>query len=192
MRSIVLSSSLDASSRSEQLARLYAASLSDRGVEVQFLSLKDYPLPRFDNGPEILANASYRALHDASSRADGLVLASPIYNWGCCAELKRFVEVVGTNPPGEQVRSPFFDKIVSFVNAAGLPQSYMAFSSLAISMMLDFKCVINPYSVYVDNSCWSGETLCDRSSNRLRKSAHVMTELMQRLANRDYRSGWEI
>jgi NAD(P)H-dependent FMN reductase len=192
MRSIVLSSSLDASSRSEQLARLYAASLSDRGMEVQFLSLKDFPLPRFDNGAEILADASYRALHDASSRADGLVLASPIYNWGCCAELKRFVEVVGTNPPGEQVRSPFFDKIVSFVNAAGQPQSYMAFSSLAISMMLDFKCVINPYSVYVDNSCWSGDTLCEKSSNRLRKSAHVMAELMQRLANRDYRSGWEI
>jgi NAD(P)H-dependent FMN reductase len=192
MRSLVLSSSLDASSRSEQLARIYAASLSAGGVEVEFLSLKDYPLPRFDNRDGIPADTSYRALHDASLRADGLVLASPIYNWGCCAELKRFVEVVGTNPPEEPVRSPFFDKIVSFVNAAGLPQSYMAFSSLAISMMLDFKCVINPYSVHVDNSCWSGDTLCEDSSNRLRKSSHVMAELMRRLAKREYRSGWEI
>ena len=50
MRSLVLSSSLDVSSRSEQLARIYAAALTANGVEVQFLSLKDYPLPRFDNG----------------------------------------------------------------------------------------------------------------------------------------------
>jgi|SRR5271165_2439819 len=192
MHSLVLSSSLDPSSRSEQLARLYAASLSSYGVEVQFLSLKDYPLPRFDNAAGILEDNSYLALHEAASKADGLVLASPIYNWGCCAELKRFVEVVGTNPPEGPARTPFFDKIVSFVIAAGLPQSYMAFSSLAISMMLDYKCIINPYSVYVDNSCWSGDALCEKSSKRLGKSAHVMGELMRCLAERDYHSRWEI
>src|SRR5579863_8094213 len=167
MHSLVLSSSLDASSRSEQLARLYAASLTNRGVEVQFLSLKDYPLPRFDNGAGILADASYRQLRDAASNADSLVLASPIYNWGCCAELKRFVEVVGTNPPGENVRCPFFDKIITFVNAAGLPQSYMAFSSMATSMMLDYKCIINPYTVYVDNAGWAGDELTEISSKRM-------------------------
>jgi|SRR5665213_26770 len=192
MRALVISSSLDASSRSEQLARLYAASLSTRNIEVQFLLLKEYPLPKFDNASTILSDTSYRALHDAASNADGLVLASPIYNWGCCAELKRFVEVVGTNPPGKAVTGVFFDKIISFVNAAGLPESYMAFSSLAISMMLDFKCVLNPYLVYVDNSCWSGDELCEKSRNRLRKSSHVMAELMKCMAKRDYRSGWEI
>jgi FMN reductase len=192
MRSLVLSSSLDPSSRSEQVARLYAASLSTQDVEVQFISLKTYPLPRFDDCDGILADSSYRALHDAACKADGLVLASPIYNWGCCAELKRFLEVVGTNPPENQVRSPFFDKIVSFVNAAGLPQSYMAFSSIAMSMMLDFKCVINPYLVYVDNSCWSGDELCEKSRNRLSKSSHVLAEMMRCLAKRDYHSGWEI
>jgi NAD(P)H-dependent FMN reductase len=192
MRSLVLSSSLDPASRSEQLARIYADSLSAHGVEVQFLSLKDFPLPRFDDTDRILADASYRALHEASSNADGLVLASPVYNWSCCAELKRFVEVVGTNPPGQPVRSPFFDKIVTFVNAAGLPQSYMAWSSLAFSMMLDFKCVVNPYVVYADNSCWSGNVLGEAPSKRLRKSAAVMAEMMRCLAMRDYRSGWEI
>ena len=192
MRSLVLSSSLDPASRSEQLARIYADSLSKHGVEVQFLSLKDFPLPRFDNTDQILADASYRALHDASSKADGLVLASPVYNWACCAELKRFVEVVGTNPPDQPVRGPFFDKIVTFVNAAGLPQSYMAWTSLAVSMMLDFKCIVNPYVVYADNSCWSGDSLVEATSNRVRKSAGVMAELMRCLATRDYRSKWEI
>jgi FMN reductase len=121
-----------------------------------------------------------------------LVLASPIYNWACCAELKRFVEVVGTNPPDKPVRSPFFDKIITFVNAAGLPQSYMAFSSLATSMMLDFKCVINPYYVYIDSNGWAGDNLRDECSNRMRQSAHVMTELMRCLGKRDFHSRWEI
>lgn len=171
MRVLVLFSSLDISSRSEKLARLYAETLSALGADTQFETLKEYTLPRFDNGSALLKDPSYRALHDAASRADGLVLANPIYNWGCCAELKTFVEVVGTNPPGENVRSPFFDKIITFVNAAGLPQSYMAFSSLAISMMLDFKCIINPYTVYVDNAGWTGETLGATATNRMQKSA---------------------
>ena len=192
MRSLVLSSSLDVSSRSEQLARLYAGLLSASGVEVEFFSLKDCPLPQFDNSKEILANPSYRALHEASSKADGLVLASPIYNWGCCAELKKFIEVVGTNPPGENVRSPFFDKIITFVIAAGLPQSYMAFSSMATSMMLDYKCIINPYTVYVDNGGWAGEALTETASQRMLRSAQVMVDLMQCLDKRTYRSKWEI
>jgi FMN reductase len=159
---------------------------------VQFVTLKDYPLPKFDNGSAMLKDPSYRALHDAASKADALVLASPIYNWGCSAELKRFLEVVGTNPPGENVRSPFFDKLVTFVNAAGLPQSYMAFSSMAISMMLDFKCIINPYTVYVDNSAWTGEALSENAMTRMQKSAQVLAELMQCLARRTYHSRWEI
>jgi NAD(P)H-dependent FMN reductase len=192
MRALVVSSSLDTSSRSEELARLYADLLSALGADPQFITLKEYPLPRFDNGSALLADSSYRALHDAASKADGLVLASPIYNWGCCAELKRFVEVVGTNPPGENVRSPFFDKIITFVNAAGLPQSYMAFSAMAISMMLDFRCIINPYTVYVDNAGWAGEALSDKAASRLQKSSQVMIELMQCLSKRTYHSSFQI
>ena len=196
MRSLVLSSSLDASSRSERLARAYAEALAERGVEVRKCSLKDYPLPRFDNGPAIAADPSYRALHAAASEADGLVLAGPVYNWGCCAELKRFVEVVGTTPPDGSLRGPFFDKVVTFVNAAGLPHSYMAFAPLAVSMMLDFKCVINPYHVYVHNRHWSGaapdDVLVEEASDRLRKSALVMADLMRCLAKRECRSGWEV
>ncbi len=192
MRALVISSSLDVSSRSEKLARLYADLLSTSGVEVQFVSLKDYPLPEFDNGNSMLTDPSYKALHHAASKADALVLASPIYNWGCSAELKRFVEVVGTNPPGEPVRSPFFDKLITFVNAAGLPQSYMAFSSIAISMILDFKCIINPYTVYVDNSAWTEDTLSEKATTRMQKSAQVMAELMQCLEKRNYHSTWQI
>ncbi len=192
MRSLVISSSLDASSRSEYLAREYASALTDRGVDVQFLSLKDHSLPRFDNSDDILSDPTYRVLHEAATWADGLVLASPVYNWDCCAELKRFVEVVGTTPPDGSARSPFFDKIVTFVNAAGLPHSYMAFAPLAISMLLDFKCILNPYHIYVHNRHWSGDTLGSEALARIGKSAGVKVELLRCLAERSYRSEWEV
>ena len=192
MRALVVSSSLDISSRSEELARLYANLLSTLGTDAQFITLKEFPLPRFDNGSAMLADPSYRALHDAASKVDGIVLASPIYNWGCCAELKRFVEVVGTNPPGENIRCPFFDKIITFVTAAGLPQSYMSFSSMATSMMLDFRCIINPYTIYVDNSAWTGITLSEKAASRMQKSAKVMVELMQCLSTRTYHSSFQV
>jgi FMN reductase len=192
MRALVVSSSLDSSSRSEVLARRYAEFLSALGAETQFITLKEFPLPGFDNGTALLADTSYRALHDAASKADGIVFASPIYNWGCSAELKKYVEVLGTTPPGGSARSPFFDKIITFANAAGLPQSYMAFSSMAISMILDYKCIINPYTVYVDNDAWIGETLSEITTTRMQKSAKVMVELMECLAKRTYHSNWQI
>ena len=177
------------------MARAYADALAGQGVDVQWLSLKDYPLPRFDNGPGITADASYAFLHEAASAADGLVLAGPVYNWGSCAELKRFVEVVGTTPPDASVRSPFFDKVVTFVSAAALPQSYMAFAPLAVSMMLDFKCVLNPYHVFVHDGHWpaaAGDLPGEEASARLRRSAVVMADLLRCLAHRDYRSGWDV
>ena len=192
MRSLVISSSLDAQSRSERLAEMYGRALTARGAQARVLSLKDHVLPRFDNGAGIGVDPMYRLLHDAVSAADGLVLASPIYNWGCCAELKRFVEVLGTTPPDGSLRSPFFDKVITFVNAAGLPHSYMAFAPMAVSMMLDFKCVINLYHVYVHNRHWAGDALDDEASQRLDQSAGVMAELMRCLSERNYRSTWSI
>ena len=192
MRSLVLSSSLDPASRSERLAQMYAEALSGEGVEVEYVSLKDHPLPRFDNGPELLANQSYRKLHEAARSADGLVFASPVYNWMCSAALKQFLEVVGTTPPDGSARSPFFDKVISFINSAGIDNSYMAFSSTAISMMLDYKCIVNPYIVYVDNHGWDGDELREKHSKRLQRSARIMADLIRRLAGRGYSSRWEV
>ena len=192
MRAIVVSSSLDKSSRSERLAEMYMNALASMSCEAELVSLKKYVLPRFDNGDGIAFDPVYQTLHGLVSTADGLVLASPVYNWGCCAELKRFIEVIGATPPDSSLRGAFFDKVVTFVNAAGLPHSYTAFSSIAMSMMVDFKCIINPYNVYVHDRDWFNIQLCDHAANRLNKSANVMTELMRCLATRSYRSQWKI
>jgi len=158
---------------------------------VRFIMLKDYPL----NGSDLHEPQNsevYRKLHEFVLEADGLVLASPVYNWGCCAELKRFIEVVGTTPPDGTLQSPFFDKVVAFVNSAGLPHSYMAFSGMALSLMLDFKCIISPYNVYATDRDWEMGNLSESARNRLIKSMDVILQLTSLLKGRTYRSGWEI
>ena len=67
----------------------------------------------------------------------------------------------------------------------------MAFTSTAIGLMLDFKCIINPYHVYVHNQQWTDDTLHEEALKRLNKSADVLVELMNCLAARTSRSHWD-
>ena len=114
---LVVSASLDPESRSERIARRYCEALVTRGVASRFLTLKDYAVPGFDNPSEPPPDCDI--LHRMVLDAEAIVLAGPIYNWGCSAELKRFVEFVGTTPPDGTRRGAFFDKIVTFVASAG-------------------------------------------------------------------------
>lgn len=83
--------------------------------------------------------------------------------------------------------------MVTLLTAGGIAESYMAFTNTAVSLMLDFKCVINPYNVHVPEDAWDATgALNDSSQRRLTKSMQVMMELGERLAERTYTSGWEI
>lgn len=189
MKILVVSSSLDPRSRSERVARRCLELLSDLGAEAEFLSLKEHSLPAFGSAgcQDVPA---YHALHAAVLAVDGLVLASPIYNWSSCGELKKFIEYVGSTD--EATTGAFYDKVVTFVHAAGLPHSYMAGMSLAVPLMLDFKCIINPYSVYVHNRHWEGETLLEEAEGKLLRAMTVMRELTLLLSQRTYVSGWGV
>ncbi len=192
MKILLVSSSHDPNSRSEKLAALSSDILSAMGVSNELVRLKDFPLPPFGN-VNIPSAEYYLPLHQLVAQADALILASPIYNWGCCAELKKFIEFIGSTPPDGSIKGAFFDKILTFINAAGLPHSYMAFGATALSLMMDFKCIINPYNVYVHDRHWDNEgALVEEAEARLRKSLLVTVELARLLSSRSYRSGWEI
>jgi FMN reductase len=191
MRILIISSSLDPASRSERLAKMCADYLVGTGKDARFLSLKDHRLEGF-NKDRLGDSEVYLTLHQAVMEADGLVLASPIYNWRCCAELKKFIEYIGSTTPHGKIRGACFDKVVTFVNNAGLPHSYMAFASLATSLMLDFKCIVSPYNVYAHDQHWNGDILADEIRQRLIKSMDVLTELTELLQPRRYKSNWEI
>ncbi|WP_412474887.1 hypothetical protein ACK83U_23745 (plasmid) [Rhizobium sp. WW22] len=62
-----------------------------------------------------------------------------------------------------------------------------------MSLMLDFKCVINPYVVYATERDWLDGTISsDSLQARLQKTIEVQLELSSKLRSRAYSSDWEI
>lgn len=148
-------------------------------------------LPPFDNDLAF-DDPRYALLHDAILSADGVVITSPVYNWGLGSTTKGLIELTGATGTRGQ-RSAWFDKLVTFVCAGGLPQGYMAFGSVALSMMLDFKCIVNPHMVYATERDWSVKA--EPSTElvaRLQRALTIKLELADRLHGRSYQSGWEV
>jgi NAD(P)H-dependent FMN reductase len=186
---LIVSSSQDPNSRSRVLAQESQGVLKAIGFDTKFVDLDEMNIPNFDNDT-IYETDQYKYLHKITREAAGVVLCSPTYNWGCCSELKKYIEYVGSTD--EKHSGALFDKIVTFVNSAGLPHSYMAHTHLANSLMLDFKCIVNPYNVYVHDRHWIDNKLSAKRKPRLIKSMRVMAELCTLLQPRTYRSEWEI
>lgn len=69
----------------------------------------------------------------------------------------------------------------------------MGYGAIALSLMLDFKCVVNPYLVYSTERDWSleGEP-SEQLSTRLQRALSVKLELADRLRGRSYQSDWEV
>ena len=192
-RAVVVSASLAAGSQSRVLARM-AHDLVTRAERwtSTVIDLRDFNPPNFDDG-DIYQWPGYRRMHRLVNVADVVVMTSPVYNWGCSSELKKFIEYVGSTPPDGSLVGALFDKVVTLLTAGGLAESYMAYTNTAMSLMLDFKCIINPYNVHVAEDAWDvAGALNERSSRRIVKSMSVMMELGERLAERTYHSGWEI
>lgn len=188
---LVISSSLDAGSKSRRLAQAARAELESTGATTRLLDLGETPVPAFDNGDSFESEAFGRA-HALIDGADSVVVAMPVYNWSAGSAAKNLIELTGATGENGR-RAAWFDKIVTFLCAGGLPHSYMAYSALAASMMLDFKCIVNPYVVYATERDWATpDALTDTVAARLRKTIAIHSELRDRLRDRTYSSDWEI
>ena len=105
---------------------------------VKFFDLQDNPLPMCDGDacydlPEVLD------FREKINNAEGIILATPVYNFNVSSSAKNVVELGGRM---------LYDKIFGFICAAGTKNGYMAVMSLANSLMIDFRCYIIPKFVY--------------------------------------------
>ena len=105
---------------------------------VEFFDLQDSPLPMCDGDkcydlPEVLE------FREKIKNAEGIIIATPIYNFNVSSGTKNVVELGGRM---------LYDKIFGFMCAAGGRNGYMSVMSLANSLMLDFRCYIIPKFVY--------------------------------------------
>lgn len=151
MNLLVLSASLNPESYSRALAREAERVLIADGRAPAFLDLREVPLPLCD-GDKAYEHENTRVVNRFIAAADGILVATPIYNYDANAALKNLVELTGKG---------WENKIVGFLCAAGGSSSYMSIMALANSLMLDFRCVIVPRFVYTTGAAFSGETLAD-------------------------------
>jgi FMN reductase len=159
MAHLIISSSLNPASKSRILARRAKAMLDEQGAESEFIDLRGLSLPACD-GDACYSHPAVRDLGVRISKADGVILATPIYNYSIGASAKNLVELTG---------QAWAYKPVSFLCAAGGQGSYMAVMALANMLMLDFRSYILPRFVYAAETAFEGDELVDTAvADRLR------------------------
>jgi FMN reductase len=134
------------------MGRIAFRSLEKAKVECAWLDISELELPLCD------ADACYskpgsQSVSKAIKAADGVLLATPVYNYDVSAAAKNLVELTG---------SAWEDKVVGFLCAAGGMSSYMSVMAFANSLMLDFRCVIIPRFVYATGRAFEGDDLKDK------------------------------
>jgi NAD(P)H-dependent FMN reductase len=170
---LVISCSLNTSSRSHRLARAAEIALDGMDVSAGLIDLREWDLP-FCDGRESYQHPSVAPLTDRITRASALLVASPVYNYDLNAAVKNLVEMTG---------AAWEDKPVGFLCTAGGRSSYMSPIGLANSLMFDFRSLIVPRFVYAlkDDFDANGEP-SDGLRTRVGELARAVVDLARALA----------
>ena len=155
-RHLVISTSGNPDSNSRRMAQFAFDWLKKHKAQCDWLDISRLDLPLCDadvcyNHPEA------QKVSSAIEAADGIILATPVYNFDVSAAAKNMVELTG---------SVWEDKIVAFLCAAGGMSSYMSVMSFANSLMLDFRTIIIPRFVYATGDAFESDKLIDRKVSK--------------------------
>jgi FMN reductase len=164
---LVVSTSGNPESNSRIMGRLAFAHLQKAKVEVDWIDLSQLDLPLCD-ADKCYSNAAVQKLNKEIKAADGIMVATPVYNYDVSAAAKNMLELTG---------SSWEEKIVGFLCAAGGASSYMSVMAFANSLMLDFRSVIIPRFVYATGDAFDGDTLKDKKVGQ--RVEHVADELIR-------------
>lgn len=169
---LVISTSLNAGSNSRLLAKRACEYLKEIG-SVEFVDLSDHQLPMCD-GDKAYEHSSVDKLTKMIENSAAILLAVPIYNYASGANAKNLIELTG---------NAWNEKVVGFLCAAGGKSSYMSILGLANSLMLDFRCLINPRFVYADGSAFDGGEVVDQEiQKRIKELSESTIKLIGRTA----------
>ena len=149
---LVISTSGNPQSNSRRMARIAFRHLEKTKVDCAWLDISELELPLCDADACYTKPGSQR-VSKALEAADGILLATPVYNYDVAAAAKNLVELTG---------SAWEDKVVGFLCAAGGMSSYMSVMAFANSLMLDFRSVIIPRFVYATGRAFVGDALKDK------------------------------
>ncbi|MBV9010050.1 MAG: NAD(P)H-dependent oxidoreductase [Verrucomicrobia bacterium] len=148
---LVISTSGNPDSNSRRMAQYALNVLKRSSLRCDWLDISRLDLPLCD-ADVCYGHAGAQQVSNAIEAADGIIVATPIYNYDVSAAAKNMVELTG---------SAWEEKIVAFLCAAGGMSSYMSVMSFANSLMFDFRSIIIPRFVYATGSAFKGDELVD-------------------------------
>ena len=148
---LVVSTSGNPDSNSRRMGRLAFGHLQKAKVDCVWLDISELGLPLCD-ADKCYTQPSAQKVSKAVEAADGILIATPVYNYDVSAAAKNLVELTG---------SAWEEKVVGFLCAAGGMNSYMSVMAFANSLMLDFRSVIIPRFVYATGRAFEGDDLKD-------------------------------
>jgi FMN reductase len=158
------------------MGRLAFAHLQKAKVDCAWLDISEMGLPLCD-ADACYTQPSAQKLSKAVEAADGILVATPVYNYDVSAAAKNMVELTG---------SSWEDKVVGFLCAAGGMNSYMSVMAFANSLMLDFRTVIIPRFVYATGNAFDGGELKDKKvGQRIEELAAEMIRFTQALRGQE-------
>lgn len=160
----IVSCSQNPASRSRAMAEFLVECFARREAPAELIDLQQRPLPMCDGGA-CYGDPEVQRIAGDLAAAEGIILATPIYNYDVNAAAKNLVELTGKNV--------WADKVVGFVCAAGGQVSYMAPMQLANSLMLDFRSFVLPNFVFATGKAFDEQQAVTDEDVRAR---------MQRLA----------
>ena len=149
---LVISTSGNPDSNSRRMGRAAFAHLQKQKADCDWIDIRKMDLPLCD-ADKCYDMSGSKKLSAAIGNADGILIASPVYNYDVAAATKNMIELTG---------SAWENKIVGFVCAAGGHASYMSVMAYANSLMLDFRCVIIPRFAFATSEAFAGEHITDK------------------------------
>jgi FMN reductase len=164
---LVISTSGNPISNSRLMGRVAFAHLHKRKVACDWIDIREMDLPLCD-GDRCYGMPGSKTLRTAVERADGILVAAPVYNYDVAAAAKNMIELTG---------SAWENKIVGFLCAAGGTTSYMSVMAYANSLMLDFRCVIIPRFAFATSNAFKSDRISDRKITQRIKD--VVNELVR-------------
>ncbi|MEY2497139.1 MAG: hypothetical protein QOD12_695 [Verrucomicrobiota bacterium] len=169
---LVVSTSGNPDSNSRRMGRIALKHLEKSKVECQWLDISELGLPLCD-ADACYAQPAAQNLNKAIEVADGILVATPVYNYDVSAAAKNMVELTG---------SSWEEKVVGFLCAAGGMSSYMSVMAFANSLMLDFRTVIIPRFVYATGDAFDGGELKDaKIGKRIEEAADELVRFTKAL-----------
>lgn len=171
---LVLSTSLSADSKSRSLAKSFQSQLDKAGAVVDWLDLQEHELP-FCGVEGSWDRSDIKALRARVDACDGILVASPIYNYDLNAAAKNFIEFTG---------GAWTQKVVALAVSAGGLRSGMAPLGFINSLMLDFRCIVLPRYVYaVDEGYNENGQPTEATAQRIADLSHELIRVTKALAD---------